>query len=95
MKKGITAVSNFSILFFIFYISIFYLLLFFMFTIKDNLIFIRCFIPTEKEYNKYFKQEFSKIWVNMSNVVEILYLNVKENKDGRGKVIYYFEKAKK
>ena len=55
---------------------------------------IRCFIPTEKEYNKYFKLEFSKIWVNMSSITEMLYLNVKENRDGRGKVLYYFEKAK-
>ena len=52
-------------------------------------------IPTGKEYNKYFKLEFSKIWVNTSSIIEILHLNVKENRDGKGKVLYYFEKAKR
>ena len=53
------------------------------------------FHTNRKRVQQIFKLEFSKIWVNTSSIVEILYLNVKENRDGREKVIYYFEKANK
>ena len=38
--------------------------------------------------------EFEKLWIHVGSVIELLSDQVIESRDGKGKVIYSFEKAK-
>ena len=53
---------------------------------------VRCSLPTEIEFNKYFHVEYSKLWINVESVIEIDEDTIVENQDSKGKVIFSFEK---
>ena len=53
---------------------------------------IRCFLPVDVTFNRFFKMEFMKFWINMENIVEILDETVVEMKDSKGKVLCSFKK---
>ena len=40
---------------------------------------VRCFLPIEIEFNKYFHVEYSKMWINMERVIETVMDAIVEN----------------
>ena len=60
---------------------------------KDSWIQIRCFLPIEKRFNKYFRMELETLWVTVSSIIEIICDKVNKSRDGKGKVIYAFAKV--
>ena len=81
-----------KIWFYLFSFSFYYFPDFQVYAVKNNMVQIRCLLPVDIRFNRCFKMEFTKFWINMESIMEILDETVVETRDSQGKILYSFMK---